>query len=419
MSCQSSHHLAQSVHRWFERNQQQVRADIINLTKEMVRHKTVNVTGDKLAEHPYLQVRGQEEPVAKIVQRELSSINIPFTTHARVPMRPNVIARFGQNVSGTRLLLAGHMDVVPSGTSKDWTKLTDPFDPIEQDGVLYGRGVLDNKGPLASSLVAVKMLHEALGPNALRGQLQLAALCDEEATDGPDCGVGFLLEHNLLDATCAIVPDIGEFMKSIDVAEKGGGVVRITAKGVQAHGSTPERGVNAIYKMAALVSRLQNLAFSFDSHPLLGGPTLNVGEISGGAAPNIVPSTCTIHIDVRLVPGQSIHQLRSQMEAEARAIADDFVVEVLTSREPHAMDPQHPLVGAIQKRAHEVLGFEPQCMGLGGATFAKWLNLAGIPAVGWGPGDDNAFHVADEYVSVDELVRFCLVVSLVAVDLLA
>lgn len=405
---------------WFEQNRQQVRDDIVRLTKEMVRQRTVNVAPDKLCEHPYLKIRGEEWRVAEIVRRELDAASIPYSSHARDEGRPNLIGRLGRNTSGQRLLIAAHMDVVPSGDPSEWTKLADPFEPVERDGMLYGRGVLDNKGPLAAALVAARMIQRVVGADALAGQLQIAALSDEEATgpDGVDYGVGYLLEEKLLDATCAIVPDIGEFMKSIDIAEKGGGVMRITAKGVQAHGSTPERGVNAIHKMAKLLAKLESFPFACEAHPLLGEPTINVGEIFGGAAPNIVPGSCTVTVDLRLVPGQTMQHVRERMIALAQEIADDFVIEIADSREPHAMDPSHPLVGAVQRRSEKVLGFRPKTIGLGGATFAKWLNLAGIPSVGWGPGDDDAFHVADEYVSVDELVSFSLVVALVSLDLL-
>ncbi|MFW5739290.1 MAG: M20 family metallopeptidase [Myxococcota bacterium] len=406
---------------WFASHRQQVRDDIVRLTKEMVRQKTVNVAPDKLPDHPYLEIRGEEWRVAEIVRRELDTAGIPFTTHARVEGRPNLIGRLGRNRSGHRLLVAAHMDVVPAGDPSGWSKLDDPFEPVERDGMLYGRGVLDNKGPLAAALVAARVLKEVIGTDALAGELQIAALCDEEASgpDGIDYGVGYLLENGLLDATCAIVPDIGEFMKSIDIAEKGGGVMRITARGLQAHGSTPERGVNAIHKMAKLLARLENFPFVYDKHPLLGEPTINVGEIDGGAAPNIVPGSCTITIDLRLVPGQTMQQVREQMIATAQEIADDFVIDIVDSRDPHAMDPEHPLVAAVQKNTEQALGFRPQTIGLGGATFAKWLNLAGIPSIGWGPGDDDAFHVADEYVSIDELVSFSLVIALVSMDLLA
>jgi acetylornithine deacetylase/succinyl-diaminopimelate desuccinylase-like protein len=66
-----------------------------------------------------------------------------------------------------------------------------------------------------------------------------------------------------------------------------------------------------------------------------------------------------------------------------------------------------------------VLGFRPEVFGMGGGTFAKTLNLAGITAVGWGPGDDDAFHVTNEYVDIRQLLAFCRLTCLIAADLLA
>jgi acetylornithine deacetylase/succinyl-diaminopimelate desuccinylase family protein len=404
---------------WFEAHRAEVRRRIVDLTLEMVRQPTVNVVPDKMAEHPYLKIRGEEWRVAEIVTRELTKAGVRFESHSRMEGRPNVISHVGTNASGQRLLVAAHMDVVPSGPKEDWKTLTDPFAAVEKDGMLYGRGVIDNKGPLASALVGALMLKDVLGDAALAGELQIAAFSDEEATgpDGVDYGVEFLLENKLLDATFAIIPDIGDHMQKIDIAEKGGGVMKVTARGVQAHGSTPERGVNAIHKMAKLLSKLEPFPFVFEPHPVLGGPTINVGEINGGAAPNIVPGTCTISIDLRLVPGQTMQQIKAQIEELARPIADDFVVEIANARVAHAVPPDNPLVKAVQANTKATLGFEPEVMGMGGVTFAKWLNLHGIQSIGWGPGDDNAFHVVDEWVPIDELVDFSLLIALTALDL--
>ena len=403
----------------FEANRDALRRYIVDLTKEMVAQRTVNVVPDKMAEHPYLEIRGEEWRVADIVRRELDAMEIRHETHGRIEGRPNLIGRVGANTSGKRLLVAAHMDVVPGGDPAKWTKMEDPFTPVEADGMLYGRGVLDNKGPLASALAGARLLKEALGEDGLAGEYQIAALSDEEATgpDGVDYGVDYLLENELLDATFAIIPDIGEHMKAIDIAEKGGGVMRVTANGVPAHGSTPERGVNAIYKMGRLLERLADFPFEYEEHPVLGHPTINVGEIFGGAAPNVVPGSCTISVDFRLVPGQTMEMLRDQIADIAAEIADDFEVKVADSRVAHAIDPDNPLVKAVQANSKDVLGFEPPCFGMGGVTFAKWLNLHGIQAIGWGPGDDNAFHVDDEYVPIEELVDFALLIALTAVDL--
>ena len=408
--------MSQIIHDYFTQNRQRIAREMLDLLAEMVAQRTVNVVSEKLVEHPYLKFRGEEFRVAEIVTREFDRWGVRYDVHARHEGRPNVIGRIGRDRTGQRLLLAGHMDIVPPGDGWD----SDPYTVTIRDGKAVGRGVLDNKGPLAAILLAARILKETVGEDALAGELQIAALSDEEATDpdGVDFGIGFLMEERRINPTWAIIPDIGENMKRIDIAEKGRAVVKITAFGRQAHGSTPERGVNAVYRMARLVALIEELQLAHAVHPQLGTPTLNLGEIHGGAAPNIVPGECVAYLDIRTVPGMTRQQVEDQLMACCRAVAGEFKLEFQAWTEPHQVDPDNPVVHAIQRQCGEVLGFRPEVFGMGGGTFAKVLNVRGVIAVGWGPGDDEAFHVTNEYVETDQLVDFCQLVCRVALDLL-
>ncbi len=114
----------------------------------MVAQRTVNVVSEKLAEHR-LQFRGEEYRVAEIVTREFDRWGVRYDVHARHEGRPNAIGRLGRDRTGQRLLLAGHMDIVPPGDGWD----SDPYTVTVRDGKAFGRGVLD-KGPLAAILLA-------------------------------------------------------------------------------------------------------------------------------------------------------------------------------------------------------------------------------------------------------------------------
>jgi acetylornithine deacetylase/succinyl-diaminopimelate desuccinylase-like protein len=402
---------------YFDTNRDEVARRIVDLTTEMVRQKTINVVSEKLSDHPGLKFRGEEYRVARIVTREFDAWGMPHETFARMEGRPNVIGRLGRGESGRRLLLPAHMDIVPAGDGWD----TDPFAAVVEDGRLVGRGTLDNKGPLAATMIAAAILKELGLDRRFSGELLVAALSDEEAEDpdGIDYGIGYLMEERLIDPTFAVIPDIGENMKRIDVAEKGRTVLKITATGRQAHGSTPERGINAVFMMAGLVREIERLVLDHEVHEVLGSPSLNLGEIQGGAAPNIVPGSCTIYLDIRTVPGMTREGVLAQLEGCGAAVKDgvfDFVV--LSWNEPHGIDPRNELVRAIQDNASVVLGFTPQPFGMGGGTYAKTLNLEGVLAVGWGPGDDEAFHVANESVEIGQLVDFALLTGLIAFDLI-
>ncbi len=409
----------EKINQYFKENQEQLKNRLIGLVREMVKEKTVNVVSEKLAEHPYLKIRGEEYRVAKIVKREFEKSGIPYDEFARMEGRPNVIGRLGSgNNNGKSLLMPGHMDIVPAGEGWD----TDPFEVIEKDGKLYGRGTLDNKGPLASILVAAQVLKKLNLDAELHGELLIAALADEEAEDpdGIDYGIGYLMEEKLIHPTYSVIPDIGENMKRIDIAEKGRTVIKINAYGKQAHGSTPERGINAIYMMAKLVTEIEKLKMTYRVHPVLGHPSLNTGEIHGGAAPNIVPGTCTIYIDIRTVPGMTKESVIAELQSCVDKVeSGKFETEVMSWNDPHGIDPDNEVVRAIQKNAREILGFEPEPFGMGGGTYAKTLNLNGVLAVGWGPGDDEAFHVANEFVATRQLIDFTRLTCLLALDLLS
>ncbi len=408
----------ETIRQYFKDHRDEITKTIVNLTSEMCAEKTVNVVSEKLPEFPFLKFRGEEYRVGKIVKRFLDKAGIPYDEHSRMEGRPNIIGKLGRNANGKRLMMPGHMDVVPAGEGWD----TDPYEVVEKDGFLYGRGTLDNKGPLASILAAALVLKETNIGNELPGQLQIAALSDEEAEDpdGIDYGIGYLVEEKLVDPTISIIPDIGENMKGIDVAEKGRTVFKITAIGKQAHGSTPELGVNAVYMMSKLVNEIEQMKFEYELHPVLGEPSLNLGEIHGGAAPNIVPGTCYIYLDIRTVPGMTKDSVLTQLQGCAdRVVGGKFEINCISWNDAHGVNPENEVVYAIQRNSEEILGFKPETFGMGGGTYAKTMNLAGILAVGWGPGDDEAYHVANEYVEIKQLVDFAELTCLLSIDLLS
>lgn len=409
--------LKDKLKKYFAEHQDEIKKEMIELVREMVKEKTVNVVSEKLPEHNYLKFRGEEYRVAEIVKREFDKLNIPYEEHARMEGRPNVIGKVGKGENGKSLLMPAHMDIVPAGEGWD----TDPFEMVEKDGMLIGRGTLDNKGPLASIMMAAKVLKDLGIDQELNGELLIAALADEEAEDpdGIDYGIGYLMEEKKISPTFAVIPDIGGNMKEIDVAEKGRNVVKITAFGKQAHGSTPERGINAIFMMAKLVNEIEQLKFDYEKHPVLGDPSLNLGEIHGGAAPNIVPGTCLIYLDIRTVPGMTKDGVLKQLQDCAAKVTDGkFEFNVMSWNEPHGIDPDNHLVKTIQANSEDILGLTPKPFGMGGGTYAKTLNLNNVLAVGWGPGDDEAFHVANEFVETKQLIDFALLTCLIAIDTL-
>jgi acetylornithine deacetylase/succinyl-diaminopimelate desuccinylase-like protein len=161
--------------------------------------------------------------------------------------------------------------------------------------------------------------------------------------------------------------------------------------------------------MARILTALERPTLKFTTHNVLVGPTLNVGLVRGGVAPNAVPADCEASVDVRYVPGQSAEGLRSEIQAIAdQAIAApgafpgaSVTVEIVNDAPPCEVSPDAPIVKRILRHAPDA-----RVIGSGGGTFAKDLVLMGIDAVGWSPGDEETYHQPNEEIEIDQLVSF-------------
>jgi succinyl-diaminopimelate desuccinylase len=375
-------------------------ADLRAYLSDLIRARSVNPPGDEFRP-------------ARVLTDFCQGLGLPFETFEKVPGRTNVVARVGQG--RPRVLVPLHLDTVPAGDG--WA--TDPFEPVVKDGRLYGRGAKDDKGHLAGCMLAARYLKEH--PDRWTGTLLLVGAADEET--GSALGVQYLINECGLEADVALVPDAGYGMREIDVGEKGVLFLRVRAAGRQAHGSEPERGASALWPIVDFLNRLRAYRPPGGRTPLFTAPTLNVGAIHGGSAPNMVPGQCETLLDLRYLPGTDgeavlshVRQLVREVESGAPDVRMEL--EVLSHQLPTLVDQNHPVLAMLERRTEEVTGRRPQRIGQSGATVAKFLILGGIPAAGFAFGPEGAEHMANEYVDLDELGRFAEVMTLVILDLM-
>jgi succinyl-diaminopimelate desuccinylase len=396
-----------------------LRKFIVGLTLRICRERTVDYF---LADFPKggpdgMRFPGEEGKVVRVLASELKKLKIPYRTYAKVKGRDNLLAGVGLRKKGyKKLMVLLHTDVVPAGAPKDWR--FDPWKPFEKNGKLYGRGVLDDKGPLAACFATLRILKEH--EKAIPGEFIFAAVGDEEV--GVGVGLPFLIKKGVVKCTDAIVPDIAGEMREINVAEKGRVLLKVRAHGKQAHAMDPAKGVNAVTATAHFLAALEKHTLAHTPHPILpGGPTINVGLITGGVAPNAVPADCETTLDIRYLPGQTAEGIRAEIQrlADGAAAAWEvrgatFDVGIFQNALPCQVSPEAPIVKRILKHAPDA-----KVVGSGGGTFAKDLVLMGVDAVGWSCGNEATYHQPNEEIEVDQLVTYAGRLANLALELCA
>ncbi len=325
---------------------------------------------------------------------------------------PVVFGRAGTPGTGPRVILSGHLDVVPPGDLATWT--TDPWVADIRDGQMYGRGACDMKGGVASILAAVRALGTAGDLDRLGGELLVVLVPSEE-----DGGQGTLAAIRAgATGDLAVIAEPSNL--DVVVAHAGAITFRLTVPGRAAHASQRREGVSALDKLFLLSRALEadetrrNEAETDPLMTVLGLPYPTIiGMVEGGEWASTVLDQVVVHgrYGVRLGqrPADAADDLRTAI-AEACA-ADDFLrdhpatVEFTGGRFGSARVPSdHALPTGLADVAEAVLGRRPALLGEPyGADMQMFVNVGGTPCVIFGPGDVRVAHSANESVPIDEV----------------
>ena len=320
--------------------------------------------------------------------------------------RPSVIAIARGSGGGRSLMLNAHTDTVGvAGMER-------PFEPRIEGRRLYGRGSFDMKSGLAAAMVATA---GALDLD-LRGDVVLTAVSDEEHAS---IGTTSIVERWYADAAIVTEPTDLE----ISIAHKGFTWLELETRGVAAHGSRPDLGVDAITKMGRLLVELEDFDRFLrggERHWLLGTGSLHASLISGGQELSSYPERCRLDIERRTVPGENPESVEGQIrEIIDRAAAADPDLQATLAvgliREPYEIAEDQPIVEMIRRHASNVSGTEPTIAGEMGWMDSAILWRAGIPAVIFGPAGDGA-HAVEEWVDLDSVEQCASVLKAVVED---
>ncbi len=352
---------------------------------------------------------GQEEKVVKRIEAEMKRSGFD---EVRIDGFGNVIGKIGNG--STAIAMDAHIDVVDIGERALWD--FEPFSPFIKDGRLYGRGTSDQKGGMAAMVYGMKILKELKLLDDFT--VYITGTVQEEDCDGL-CWQYILKESIIKPEVVVLTEPTG---LKIHRGHRGRMEIKVTTRGISAHGSAPERGDNAIYKMAPILLELQELNKRLKYDEFLGKGTLTVSQIffkSPSACS--VADECSITIDRRLTVGetkesaiQEITNLKACTDAKAEVELYKYDSPTHTGlRYPTekyfptwSTPKEHRAVKSAITTYKQLFNKEP--------AVDKWTfstngvaisGMFGIPCVGFGPGYEELAHAPNEYTPVEHLPK--------------
>jgi succinyl-diaminopimelate desuccinylase len=406
------------------------RDELVDLTRALIRFPTVNPPGEAY------------RPCAEFIGERLRArgFSVDYVRAAGTPgdseqyPRINVIARSSGKSPGPCVHFNGHIDVVQSGGG--WT--LDPFAAVVRDGRVYGRGACDMKGGIAASIIAVEALMES--DATLPGTLEISGTVDEES--GGYGGVHYLAERGWFSpprVDHVIIPEPLN-VDRVCIGHRGVWWAEIETHGRMAHGSMPFLGDCAVRHMHAVIDRFERdlypkLAARHTDMPVVPSgarhSTLNINSIHGGQAETpgypapVVPDSCRMVIDRRLLIEESIDGVKGEVRALLAQLADEragfrYSIRDIFEVRPTMADRNGPVARSTAAAIRRVIGRTPEFVCSPGTYDQKHIDRVGKlhDCIAYGPGILDLAHQPDEYVVIEDMVNSAKVMALAARSLL-
>ncbi|MBM4169362.1 MAG: YgeY family selenium metabolism-linked hydrolase [Ignavibacteria bacterium] len=351
----------------------------------------------------------QEEQVIHRIEEEMKKLGYDEIT---IDPMGNILGRIGK---GKKIIaLDAHVDTVDVGNPANWT--VDPFKGDMKDGIIYGRGACDMKGAVASIVYGGRLIKE-LG---LEDDYTLYVVGSVQEEDCDGLCWQYIIQEDKIRPEVVVIAEPTNL--GIYRGHRGRMEIEVRTKGISCHGSAPERGVNAVYKMAPIVQDIEKLNDRLGGEPFLGKGTVAIAEIRS-TSPSLcaVADSSTIHLDRRLAATDTmesavreIEELPSVKKAEAEVVVLDYAVPSwrgLTyptkKHYPTWLLPEdHPVLMSGIESFESLFGEKPY---VGRWVFSTngvaVMGMHGIPCIGFGPGNEIYAHMATEQIPVEHLVK--------------
>ena len=358
---------------------------------------------------------GQEREVAQLMKRKMEEYGFDEVLIDRCG---SVLGRMRGRRPGKTILLDGHIDNVDVIDADEWTH--DPFGGEIDQGRIYGRGTSDMKGSVTAMISAVAHFAEDSGRD-FAGEICVSCTVHEECFEGVSSR----------ESTRLAKPDfviIGEATSTtVKIGQRGRAEVVVETEGVSCHSSNPDKGVNAVYHMMAVIEEIRRIIPN--EHPILGKGILELTDIISSPYPgaSVVPALCRATFDRRTLTGENEAVILGQVE-EAIARAREKIPglkartylaegkEVCWTGEPIAAKRYFPawLIDEDNEYVQKALaglkkaGIEAPISHFSFCTNGShFCGEAGIPCIGYGPSLESLAHVRDEYIEIEQLTKAC------------
>lgn len=374
-------------------NGKDVTQDLLAFSQDLVRIKSCS---------------GQEETIVRFIADKMGALGYDEVT---IDGFGNVVGRIG---SGTRsLMFDSHVDTVTVNDEASWE--VPPFSGEIVDGFLWGRGSVDMKAAAAASIYAAAIAKDRR--LAAGKTIYVSCTVFEEDCDGEN------LKH--LFRECHFKPDGMVICEPsgnvITRGHKGKAQIVIRTKGVSAHGSAPEKGVNAIYAMAEIIQRVEKTNLELMQKQGRRG-TLVMSRISSTSASlNAVPSECEVYLDRRMVLGETKGTLQQELDSiiegknaswELGTLHRTTWTGMAVDYEPFHLaweiDHEHELAKAFDLAYNETFGAAPELYDYWDFSTNAVTSVAlGIPTIGFGPGEYKLAHMRDEKCALSQITGAC------------
>lgn len=350
-------------------------------------------------------------PVGERVAQEMRSLDFD---EVRFDVMGNILGRVGR---GPRtIVFDSHLDTVGIGDRSQWQ--WDPFEGKVEDGILYARGACDEKGSTPGMVYGMALARD-LG--LLDGWTAWYSGNMEEWNDGSASRV--FVEHDPGIRPDAVV--VGEPTRmQVYRGHKGRVEMKVTARGRSAHAASNFLGDNAIYKLLPVIAGVRDLDPLLQTHEFLGKGAITVTDMKVSTASiNAVPDQAVIYIDRRLTFGDTLEGALAEVQAivDRNQHSGDLKLDMLQYDEPSytgyrlvldkyypawALEETHPLVQAALDATEQVFGRRARTGKWNFSTNGTyWAGIAGIPSIGFGPGDEVHAHTTLDQAPLDDVVR--------------